>query len=331
MCNAGLYANGYLCTSINILNLFIDYAIKNPNVSFQLYLNDYDVHKIKVLKEIISHYNLRLKNIKNLYIDIQCVDVTTYISTMGNYFSTIKDSMIILYVDPYKFGIEGLLLSIENFINKVYCELIFNYFSSDITRNLNNKSCPQKSEQIKGEIIGFIETSDDNSNLDALQLLYSIQTKLKGTKYIKYSYAYQFRTSTNIDLYNIVFCTPNKRGLELIKDSIWNVFQGNSYYKKEAKIKYECNIFGETEAELRLLGLAEKARKDIMYKFIGNKDYKFLEEWILENTLLKGTQIINNILKPLVENKKIKKCNLISKANWKKDTYVFPGVKHNDM
>lgn len=46
--------------------------------------------------------------------------------------------MTLLYADPYNFGIQNLLFTITKFVDEVYCELHFNFFTSDIKRNCLN-------------------------------------------------------------------------------------------------------------------------------------------------------------------------------------------------
>ena len=61
---------------------------------------------------------------------------------------------------------------------------------------------------------------------------------------VKYSFAYPFKTKTNVVLYSIVYSTPHLKGLEKIKDSIWKTFDGKEFYKNEDEYEklYEENM-----------------------------------------------------------------------------------------
>lgn len=50
MCNAGLYKNNYLSTSINVLNVFIRFALNHPDKKFYLLTNDYDQDIVNTMK-----------------------------------------------------------------------------------------------------------------------------------------------------------------------------------------------------------------------------------------------------------------------------------------
>lgn len=145
MCNAGIYKNGVKGTCIEVIELFIEYAKENQAKQFYVFLNDYDQDKIMVLKKLISNYNTP----NNLRINITDKDVVKYLTLLieKNIFS--NSCFTLLYTDPYNFGIPNLLTTIKTFIDKFYCELLFNYFSSDVTRNKNNTSAKNKMSKIK--------------------------------------------------------------------------------------------------------------------------------------------------------------------------------------
>ena len=67
MCNAGIYKDGDLCTSMEVLSLFIQNAVQYPNYNYNLFLNDYDEKRIETTK-IIANKILDGKILKNVHI-----------------------------------------------------------------------------------------------------------------------------------------------------------------------------------------------------------------------------------------------------------------------
>jgi hypothetical protein len=60
-----------------------------------------------------------------------------------------------------------------------------------------------------------------------------------------------------------------------------------------------------------------------LQKFTGETlDYVSIEEFIIENTMLNGNHVIKNILKPLIEEKKVEKMGFANRSsNYKNDKY----------
>lgn len=51
MCNAGVYKDGDLCTSMCVLQTFIDLARRNPHKKYRLMLNDKDKERVAIIKK----------------------------------------------------------------------------------------------------------------------------------------------------------------------------------------------------------------------------------------------------------------------------------------
>ncbi len=319
MCNAGIYKNGIKGTCIEVIELFIEYAKENQSRQFYVFLNDYDKDKIRVLNELISNYNMP----NNLKINIKDKDVVEYLSLLieKNIFS--NSCFTLLYTDPYNFGIPNLLITIKTFIDKFYCELLFNYFSSDVTRNKNNTSAKNKMSKIKNELSSVITdiNIDDDENKEILNKLISTY---KNTKNIKYSFAYRFNNTNNAELYYIIFFTPNKRGLELIKESIWEVFNGEESFKKQIDIeKSQLKLFDTDDL---LISTYSGPMKESIIKLAldkGELSYEDIETHVLENSLLKDSHIIKPIINPLLETGILEKITPdgVRKNNYKESKY----------
>lgn len=319
MCNAGIYKNGIKGTCIEIIELFIEYAKENQSKQFYVFLNDYDKDKIRVLNELISNYNMP----NNLKINIKDKDVVEYLSLLIEKNTFSNSCFILLYTDPYNFGIPNLLTTIKTFIDKFYCELLFNYFSSDVTRNKNNISAKNKMSKIKNELSSVITdiNIDDDKNKEILNKLISTY---KNTKNIKYSFAYRFNNTNNAELYYIIFFTPNKRGLELIKESIWEVFNGEESFKKQIDIdKSQLKLFDTDEL---LISTYSGPMKESIIKLVldkGELSYEDIETYVLENSLLKDSHIIKPIINPLLETGILEKITPdgVRKNNYKESKY----------
>ena len=319
MCNAGIYKNGVKGTCIEIIELFIEYAKENQSKQFYVFLTDYDKDKIRVLNELISNYNMP----NNLKINIKDKDVVEYLSLLIEKNTFSNSCFTLLYTDPYNFGIPNLLTTIKTFIDKFYCELLFNYFSSDVTRNKNNISAKNKMSKIKNELSSVITdiNIDDDKNKEILNKLISTY---KNTKNIKYSFAYRFNNTNNAELYYIIFFTPNKRGLELIKESIWEVFNGEESFKKQIDIdKSQLKLFDTDEL---LISTYSGPMKESIIKLAldkGELSYEDIETHVLENSLLKDSHIIKPIIKPLLETGILEKITPdgVRKNNYKESKY----------
>lgn len=321
MCNAGVYAHNICTTSLEVIQIFNYYALNNRNKNFYVYLNDLDTKKINIYKKII--YFNKAKICGNLKICFSNDDVIDYLNKKKQSYKNYNEAMTLLYVDPYNFGINNLIKTITSFVDNVYCELIFNFFSSDINRNSINETAKEKKESIRNEIKGFIPFYNPDE-MDAITVLDLLQQEIKKTKNIKYSFAYQFRNSKNVPLYYIVYFTPNVRGIELLKDTIWDVFEGDdNYYSKNRKQDHRFqNLFGETLIDYNIqrhvfiaIKLLEKSCRYNMFT------YSDVNTIILEKTILNKSHIIKNILKPLIKKGIIEKMNIVNKNNYTEDSY----------
>ena len=325
MCNAGIYKDSTLTTSMRTLQIFVQHAKKYPNKMFNLFLNDYDSKRIEVIKKLSSKINS--ESLKNINIITENMDVNEFLDTFNSKYSQCLGygAFTILFVDPYNFGTVKIK-KLQEFSDKNYSEIIFNYFSSDYTRNKNNLFALAKKESIKKsmeDVPGYYEKMTD------IQVMNLIQDYFKTSK-IKYSFAYQFRTKKNVPLYSIIYSTPNIRGLEKIKDSFWKVFDGNSFF-----LNYEenDNVLEKTQQiqlfddkNINELYYSKEAQDKLIEKYQTKEvSYDNINIYILENTMLKKGQIIRDVIKPLVENGKIIKRDIKSKKDFAHDLYYIVG------
>jgi hypothetical protein len=316
MCNAGVYQDGDLCTSMEVLKVFLDIAPKYPGKDFNLFLNDLESSKIDAIKQVIGY--LMPIATKNIHVFISQKDVNLYLNRL-----TLHDKMFkyncatVLYVDPYDFGTVHIK-EVRSFVEKFYCELIFNFFISDYVRN-----------GIDERIKKCIDSSDVHNKDDLINYITS-QLKVGSMKFL---FSYKFKTLKNTELYQIIFVTPNKRGLEVLKDALWVVFNGQ-FFHRNSNSSDQMSFFTLDNEKAWLLELHSREAKKILLDNFNSKcmSYEEIEMFLIENSMLSSSQIIDNVLKPLIASKQIVKKDLVQrKSNYKNDSYeIIGGSNEND-
>lgn len=316
MCNAGIYKDGDACTALEVINIFNDLAKTYPAKDFVVYLNDYDEKRVNIFKKILRSC---IVPAKNLYAKIQNIDVNLYLDTIANnrqknYELFGYGGCTLLYVDPYNFGTVQIS-RLQNILKNNYCELLFNLFTSDYVRNI-----AKDSGRIQNCLGGFKPATKDEF------IDYVVNALRVGP--IQYTFAYSFHTMKNVELYQILYATPSIRGLEVLKDSLWDVFDGVEFHRnhapKTSDIEQISMFDDEDPKEQRLREYAQEAKRIVCEEFQSQTvEYAVIEQKILEETMLKDSQIIEPVLKPLIAEEKIKKCNNVRKSNFKKDGYSF--------
>jgi len=314
MCNAGIYKDGDLGTSMEVLLLFIDSAKLHSNKQYNLFLNDYDSKRIDVIIKLLNY--LHKDNINNLNIFISNDDVNDYLKKYDEFNKYLKyNASTVLFVDPYDFG-TVVIDNMKSFLNLYYCELIFNFFSSDYVRNGID-------DRIR-KCIGNVNIINKD------ELIKFIEENLRTGK-IKHVFSYKFKTSTNTEIYQIIFATPNIAGIDKLKEALWRVFNGKFNHRNFIKNENQLCLFTEEDNKNSLLEMhAKDAKLMLINKYRGQKiSYETIEMFLRENTMMMTSQYLNSVVKPLIKERKIKKCgNVPNKANYKKDNYFFEeGVK----
>ena len=326
MCNAGIYSDGTLGTSTEVLKLFTKFAKMFPNINYYLFCNDIDSKRIEILRKVLE-LKTNYKEFTNIKIFISNEDVNNYILNLlkkEEYFNYDAQAFTLLFLDPYNFGtIE--LKNVKLFLKKYYAELMYNFFISDIKRNANNEIAINKKDSIKESMIGL---DGYNGELDYDLIKQIIIKNIQQTKTKKY-FSYQFKICTNVEIYNIMFFSPQIDGIKKLKDVLWEIFDGDSnnyrLLKEERNLNNQITLFDDTYIRNDNLSsyLEEAKRKLIKYFYKQEVTYKEIEDYLLCNTMLKSTHIINHLIKPLINNKEIIKRNYSSKSDYKNDKYFF--------
>lgn len=317
MSNAGVYRDGDCCTAIEVLKIFSELADDYPYKSFRVFCNDNDPSKIEILKKIASADIVLPK--KNVYLFICQKDVNDYLADLAGNPHVVGQKSIfaygtstILYVDPFDFGTVEIP-KVSTVLKNHYCELIFNFFTSDYTRNFA-KDKGRIAKCLGGKIISSRE-----------ELIEYMRSQLR-VGHIEYLFAYQFKTQKNVELYQIVFATPSLKGLEKLKEALWATFKGAEFHRNKENLDDSqlCLFSAADEKAAILSSYSEEAKEWLCDVFSGlTVPWTDIERFLVENTMLTESQIIQNVLKPLINTGKVKKCNLHGKANYKKDSFTF--------
>ena len=318
MCNAGIYRDCTLSTSMEVLKVFVNQSKKNPQKEFNLFLNDINTDRINVIQELIKLIVPNIPNNLNIFVDN--MDVNGYFDSISKYDIKLKNNACtILFVDPYNFGTVKIKL-LYKFLQTYYSELIFNFFSSDYLRNIKNEYAIPKVDNIISSmegVPGYLKIMNE------IEVLLLIQKYLKSTR-IKYNFSYQFRTKTNTPLYSIVFSTPSKKGLEKIKESYWRVFDGDPFFKNNDKIDLsntmQLKLFDDSEMNLSMY--LNEAKEKLLEKYDNcTLSYEDITDFLLENTMLKKGQILSGVIRPLIADGKIIKMNNNGVKNFLNDEF----------
>lgn len=324
MCNAGIYENDVLGTSTEVLILFEQIAPKFPHIQFNLFVNDIDKDRVSIIKDVFNNYT-KYQTISNISVFFSNKDVNDYLEEITKYkkvFDYNAQAFTILFVDPYSFG-NVKITSLNNFLSKYRSELIYNYFISDYRRNMNNPTAENKQQMMINCMSGI---KGYNKDMNADEVLMLLQSNFKNTK-IKYTFAYPFHIKTNAQLYYIIYGTPDITGLKKIKKCIWDVFDGNPKHRTKKEDSQMTLFTSEYQKTSNEAIYSEEAKEKITYEFNGcTKTYQEIEEYVISNTMLNENQIVHNILKPLISENRIIKCNLKSSRDYKKDKYIFNNV-----
>lgn len=313
MCNAGIYSDGDFCTAFKVLELFKNYAYQYPQKKYSLYINDVSQDRLNVFTKLVEIvFGDRLPNNIVLYKNNNDVnDYLNILTTNDNLFT--YPNATLLYVDPYDFRTVHIP-TLRRFAEKYYCEIIFNVFTSDFVRNKMDKG-------IKAAI------DDDKVDINTKEELVDYITSQLKVNRMKYTFQYEFRISTNVELYQIMFLTPSPKGLDELKNALWDTFKGSLFHrnhKQENNNNIQMSLFSEKDdIQERLKGYVNEAKN---YLKLNYKDkilsYEDICDIILPIRMLKSTHIVNELIKPSIATGEIQKLNrTANKSNYKKDLY----------
>ncbi|MCD7892253.1 MAG: three-Cys-motif partner protein TcmP [Erysipelotrichaceae bacterium] len=294
MCNTGMYDENKKGTALRVLDIFILHANSHKNKNYILFLNDKEKGKIKFLKDYIEN-NYQLPN--NIYVNFYNKDVNDLFDYLdghlSNYFS-------LIFVDPYNFGAVNLNKYIH-LIDNNYCETFFNFFTSDIQRNHDSKLYVNKREAIEKSLKDiFIDKYESNE-----QCLKAFEIQLRTCRNIKFVFSYEFKNMNNRNIYYIVYATPNVKGLDKLKTSLWEVFKGAPMHiNKRNRNQLDFFEIGDVSKEEYYLNnylpnVIEESKNYFTDSIFSYDDYL---KFICEETMLRSGHIIKKIIDPCIKN-----------------------------
>lgn len=326
MSNAGVYRNkDAFCSCIEVLNTMAGFAINHPSTRFHLWCNDKDTYRFNVLSNIFNLFRQKHR-IDNLDLDCKNLDVIEYFGFLSKNLSYHNgfDRSIILYVDPYNLASAKLIDALYNFAQSVYCDIIFNYFSSDLVRNCDNLDTPNKMKMIENFISYFVpEENKDEQEINAEKFLNLIMNKFVSVTRINFKYAIQMRTSKNTPLYYLIYLSPSITGLSKCKEAAWKTFDFHSYYSAGINEYQGPDLFGKTVKDYAFEENLSKIKKYLLNSGIDSFTYNWILKYSLENTIFPESQFLREVIKPLIKEGFLTKQNRVSKANYKDDNYLL--------
>lgn len=310
MANAGVYADGDLCTAVEVLRIFAETAKQFPDKTFNVLFNDYNSNSVRISKDVCKIIVETLP--PNVHVYFEQLDVNIYLNTLKEKYNIFGfPSKTILYVDPYDFRTVQLPI-LQNFLQNTYCELIYNFFTSDAIRNGIDSGI---AKALGGQYL--FKNTDELTNFVVNMLTVG---------FMKYHLSYTFRNSRNVELYQILFLTPHSKGLDKLKQSVWDTFNGQEYYKTDITHAGQLSLFSaQDDREYWAKTHALEAMSLLKSKYSGKfVKYAEIEQLVLPQSLLMSSQIIHYLIKPNICDGNIIKQNVAKmKSNYKDDYYLI--------
>lgn len=312
MANAGIYDDGSLGTATQVYAQFIEAAKSFPLKTFNLIFNDLNPVRVQVFKQVCAEiFNEKREGqpLSNLFLYFSNSDINEFIRHLPEH-----DSMLIgygrltlLFIDPYDARtVDGPLL--HDYLGGRYCELFYNWFSSDHVRNPDD-------DAIRSCFSGI----EVPSGYDAASF---IAEYLSGPE--KAHFSFPFRNQNNTELYQIIFITPNLRGLEKVKEALWSTFAGAEYHRNKRGSCYQTTMFDLAEGqEIRKGWYGSIVQEQIAAELEArNYSYAEIELFVLQRSMLAARDVIDYVIKPMIAQGALEKNNNVNrKNNYKGDTY----------
>ena len=319
MANAGVYKDGGLCTAAEVARLFGQFAKKYPRIMFKLYINDNDKARIEACVKVCC--SLIPEELPNAHVVYANRDVNDFLHEAA---TTKKvpsgpGNAILIFVDPYDMGTVHYG-PLREFISSRYCELLFNYFSSDLNRN----SDEMRVQRIVNCFDGLEIPTNSNSG--------EVIANALRVGHMKYVFSYPFRIMSNRELYQIIFVTPHRAGLSKLKDALWDVFHGAEFHRNSRPSQAaQASLFDDGLLDdFVAASYASDAQEILLETFAGKNcvGYQTIETCLLERTMMRSGQFITHVLRPLVKDGRLSKDGKVGKLNYKNDTFTFPNLNN---
>lgn len=313
MSNAGIYEDGELGTAVRVYELFLEAAKKFPDMKFNLVFNDLDDKRVEVFKAVVSEITDRASVEKPNNIDLYCSvnDINVFIEDLPKHDGLLNsyDTLTLLFIDPYDARTVNVAL-LRQYLQTHYCELFYNWFSSDHVRNPGDSA-----------IQHCFSGLDIPEGRDAASF---VAQYLAGDKK---HFSYSFRNQKNAEIYQIIFITPSPTGLKKIKAALWQTFKGEEYHRNH-QVNYEQgSLFDSGDGkkiskEMRESFYGKEVQKVLIEELEpGEYTYAQIELFVLQRSMLGENAVIRYVINPLIAENKMKKLGIVGPRNYKQDRY----------
>lgn len=311
MCGAGINKAGDLSVSMEALALFAKAAAVHKDKRFNLFINDKDKIKTGICGRIAQKL-LSDKKRSNINIFINNLDVNDYLQGLHLYRKYFNSGASVLLADPNDFGIVKVS-RLSHFVTRYNCDAIINLFLGEYAPDgIDNR--------IRSCIGNAPVTNKD-------ELIAHIAQSLKAGK-IKYVFSYRFEAPGSDGLYQVIYATPQIKGIDAMKDALWETFDGDFYRRDFETEPKQLSMFAEDDEIEALLSVHARAAKRMLHEFFAGRtvDYGQIEMFLTENTMLKKADFLNCALRPLIEKRLVVKQGAgENKLTFKDDEYTFAG------
>lgn len=271
-------------TVMRVINIFKRYARKNPNISFEIFLNELNPKYVECLECLKTNYIC--SDLDNLTIEIEKGDRYDFIDKYYNLqlIDYSKKHHTLFLFDPYE--VEFKWESLKKLFNYKNSDVIFtHFFPNDAKRNITN---PKTSKEKKQDII--LSYKSDLDELEDVMKLQNVKEKniffrdrlndiienVSDTKkYISYSPVFNNRQKTHV--YDILCISRSTVATAILKNTMFKMY--NDIKETEEKPEdTQLNLFdsiGETRADYDINKVNE-------YKFRYDKEIviqQFIEKF----------------------------------------------------
>lgn len=313
MSNSGIYSDGNLSTAACVFEQFCAQAKHHPEKEFNLVINDINPKRVELCTAVCNELLLESDySGDNLSLYTSNMDVNEFLLSLDAHAGLIDGYGILtlIFVDPYNaHTVDAVIL--KEYLSTHYCELFFNWFSMDHVRNKDSRAIRDCFEGVE------VPPGKDAGDW--------IADWLKGGQ-IRYSFNYSFHNSSNAEIYQIIFLTPNISGLEKLKAALWNVFSGRQYHRNSKRLGYQTSIFDlDFGQDMLKESYGYQAGLVLTERFTGRTvSYAEVEEVVLQRSMLGKNDVIKWVLKPLINSNSVVKLNRgVRSSNYTNDYFMF--------
>ena len=228
MCNAGMYydINNNLIpgTDILVVKTLNGIMENHQDKKAIIYFNDIDINRVKALKHFIKNMNCN-----NLTICYNVGDANEFLKTLNvrrySYFNTL------MVYDPYEAIIDWEAIS--PYLN-IWGEVIINHMVSDTVRGAHNAkktiAIAKYQDTYQKSIDEIINLGHDREKLNNI-IIDIIKEQTADSKREHFIASFPFYNRNNGQVYNLIHCCSNVKGLILFKKIAWKTFGGKSSLK----------------------------------------------------------------------------------------------------